>query len=180
MGLGAGMAYAVGATYGAGGFHAAVVDRADTAARRVRQAGPFDHRSAAIEWAVRELRQVEVLAALDLADDPVHPADTDDPGAAFAPDFGAASLVELVARAREWSPQAESARREFVRRLENLESDAFQLARFEGASGELARRFAYETVGRTAAEVADRVLDGRLDDPALLGVARVREWLRRA
>jgi hypothetical protein len=173
------MAYAVGATYGAGGFHAAVVDRADAAARRVRQAGPFDHRSAAIEWAVRELRRVEVLAALGLADDPVDPAEPDGSDVAFAPDYGAIPLAELVARAREWSPQAESARREFVRRLENLESDAFQLARFEGASGECARRFAYESIGRTAVEVAERVLDGRLDDPALLDAARVREWLRR-
>jgi hypothetical protein len=175
------VAYGVGATYGAGGFHAVVVDRADAAARRVRQAGPFDHRSTAIEWAVRELRQVEVLAALELADDPVHPAELDDvDDVLYAPEMASLAIVELVALAREWSPQAEAARREFVRRFENLESDAFQLARFEGASPEFAWRYAYETVGRTAEEVARRVLGGQLDDPALMSVERLREWLRTA
>jgi hypothetical protein len=173
--------YGVGATYGAGGFHAVVVDRADAAARRVRQAGPFDHRSAAIEWAVRELRQVEVLAALALADDPVHPAELDDvDDVLHAPEFASLAIVDLVVLAREWSPQAEAARREFVRRFENLESDAFQLARFEGATPELARRYAYETVGRTAEEVAQRVLGGHLDAAGLLCVERLREWLRSA
>lgn len=172
------MTYAVGATYGAGGFHAVVVDRADTS-RRVRLAGPFEVRADAIEWAARALRQVEILARLELSGAAVHPDDSDDePDDALANQLAALAIPHLISTARDGGPLGERARREFVRRLENLDSDCFLQARFEGAAVPEARRFAFEALGRTADEVVARALCGALDDSEIASRARVREWLR--